>query len=887
MKHLKHLIRSIADRNLDLQERLFRLLGLIGLCGLTIGIVDSVVIGEAFTSIAVLLAALVFSVLLFSYSIRFHRIQLGATILGIVMIFMVLPFTFLTSGGIYGGAPIWLLFGAVYVCLVIEGKARYVLLAGSVIIDTACYYIAFAHPARVIQHTLATAYIDSLVSLVVIAVLTCGMIIFQNSIFRSEKAIAEKQKREIEELNQAQNHFFSSMSHEIRTPLNTIIGLNELILREAVSPEVSADAAKIQAAGKMLLSLINDFLDMSKMQSGKMEIMPATYDVGAMLSDIVNMIWVRAREKGIEFHVDVDQAVPAQLVGDEVRIKQILLNVLNNAVKYTRVGFVALSVESKGVQNGYAQVTYTITDTGIGIKKESIPNLFNAFKRVEEEGVRYIEGTGLGLSIVKQLLDLMGGDITVNSVYKKGSTFVITIPQGTVDEATLGDFNLESRRSTTERYKQSFEAPKAHVLIVDDNEANLMVAEKLLRDTKVQTDTVTSGAACLEKTLQLRYDVILMDHLMPEMDGIQCLHALREQTGGLNQNTPVVVLTANAGEEYRTLYQKEGFDGYLLKPIGGKPLEAEVLRHLPREIVSLAGEEQVGVLESPVLVHKRRMSVLISTDSVCDLPRTLTKQHQIAVMPYLVRTESGEFLDGIETETDGILSYMDDKAKLAKSEAPSVGAYEEFFAEQLTKAQYIIHIAMAEHVSMGYAHAQEASRAFDNVIVVDSGHLSSGMGLMVLHAAKCAGQGMNADAIVSELGRLKPLVRTSFIVDSTEYLARSGRIAPGINQACKALMLHPVLVLKNSSMKVGFITMGARDRARMKYIASRLRHREMIDTDTLFITYTGLTQEELAVIEEQVEKRVHFQKIIFQKASPAISTNCGTGSFGLLFMMKQ
>ena len=887
MKLLKKLLKSIEDRNLDLQERLFRLLGMIGLCGLIIGIIDSIVIGEAFTSVAVLLIALVFSVILFAYSLRFHRIQLGATILGVAMIFLVLPFTFLTSGGIYGGAPIWLLFGAVYVCLVIEGRAKYILLAGSVIIDTACYYIAYAHPARVIQHTLATAYIDSLVSLVVIAVLTCGMIIFQNAIYRSENAIAREQKQEIEDMVRAQNHFFSSMSHEIRTPLNTILGLNELILREAVTEAVSADAAKIQAAGKMLLTLINDFLDMSKMQSGRMDIMNSPYDVGAMLSDIVNMIWVRAKEKGLEFHVDVDQMVPAQLIGDEVRIKQILLNVLNNAVKYTKTGSVSLTVQSKGRPDGSAQVIYIVRDTGIGIKKESIPNLFNAFKRVEEEGIRYIEGTGLGLSIVKQLLDLMGGDIAVNSVYTKGSTFVITIPQGTVDEARLGHFNLESRRGTMERYKQSFEAPKAHVLIVDDNEANLMVADKLLRDTKVQIDTVSSGAACLEKTLRNRYDVILMDHLMPEMDGIECLHAIREQTGGLNQNAPVVVLTANAGEEYRLLYQKEGFDSYLLKPIDGKQLETAVLRHLPRELVTMAGEEQVGIVESPIVRRIQRKSILISTDSVCDLPRELVERHQIAVMPYLVRTESGEFLDGIETETDGILSYMDDRAKLAKSEAPEVSAYEEFFAEQLIRAQYIVHITMAQHVSEGYARAMDASKAFDNVIVVDSGHLSSGMGLMVLHAAKRAGQGLGPDAIVSELEGLRPRVRTSFIVDSTEYLARSGRIASGLNKVCMALMLHPVLVLKNSGMKVGAIRVGARDRARAQYIASILKNKSMIDTDTLFITYTGLTREELAAIEEQVEKRVHFQKIILQKASPAISTNCGSGSFGLLFMMKQ
>ena len=885
----KEIIRSIGNRELELQERLFRLLVSIGLCGLAAGIINSVLIGDDIGSVGVLAAAFAFFVSVFLYSIRFHKIQFGAVVIAVVITFFMLPFTFLTAGGIFGGAPVWLLFGFVYVCLVVEGRVKYILFAGGFVMDAACYYIAYAYPSLFFQHTLETAYIDSFVSLMIIAALICGMIIFQNAIYRSENAIAKKQNQEIEELNRAQSRFFSSMSHEIRTPINTIIGLNELVLREDVSDEVAAEAAKIRDASKMLLALINDFLDMSKIQSGKMEILPAPYDVGSMLSDIVNMTWVRAKEKGIEFRVEVDQTLPAQLIGDEMRIKQILVNVLNNAVKYTQAGYISLSVQDKGYQDGYAQVTYTVTDTGIGIKKESIPYLFSAYKRVDEGMVRHIEGTGLGLSIVKQLLELMGGEIAVNSVYTKGSTFVITLPQKTAGESKLGNFTLEDghRHSTIERYKQSFEAPKAHVLIVDDNESNLLVARKFLRDTKVQTDTAESGAECLEKTLQNRYDVILMDHLMPGMDGIMCLHAIRIQTGGLNQGTPVVVLTANAGEEYRALYQKEGFDGYLLKPVSGIQLEAELLRHLPKEIVSMAGESANSVLETPVRTHKRRMSVMISTDSVCDLPKDLAEKHQISVIPYLVRTEEGEFLDGTEAETDGLLSYMGQKGKQARSLAPTVESYEEFFAEQLTKAQYIVHIAAAQKLSAGYANALEAAKAFDNVIVIESGHLSGGMGLMALCAAKCAQNGLSTDAIVKELNSLRPRIHTSFVLDSTEYLARSGRIVSKINAVCKALMIHPMIVLKNGGMKIGSVWMGTTGRAWGNYIVSALRCRKAIDTETLFVTYAGMTRGDLAVIEDRVRKETDFQDIIFQKTSPALSANCGPGTFGLFFMTKR
>lgn len=885
----KKLIQAIGDYNLSLQERLFRLLVLIGLGGLTVGIIVSMISGEGLVNVLPLIIALVFFLCTTYFAIRYHRIQTGAVIIAAAIIYFLLPFDFLTSGGIYGGAPVWFVFGVVYVSLVVEGKIKYLFLVSGFLLIAVCYGIAYFYPALIVPHTPETAYIDSIAAVVIVALLICCMILFQNSIYRSENAVAQKQKKEIEELNEAQSRFFSSMSHEIRTPINTIIGLNEMILREDVSDEVAADAKNIQGASKMLLTLINDILDISKIESGKMDIVPVTYDVGAMLSDIVNMVWVRAKEKGLEFHIDVDQMIPAQLCGDEVRIKQILINVLNNAVKYTSEGSVTLSIQCKRMENGRAQISYSVTDTGMGIKKESIPYLFSAFKRVDEQKNRYIEGTGLGLSIVKQLVELMGGDISVNSVYTKGSTFVVTLPQEIVGDAKIGELDLEARHALNarEHYKQSFEAPRARVLIVDDNETNLMVAEKLLRDTKVNIDTVTSGRECLNGTLQNRYDVIFMDHLMPVMDGIDCLHEIRSQVGGLNHETPIVILTANAGSENQELYRRAGFDGYLLKPVSGTQLETELLRHLPRELVIMTNTAgQAGAEQTPVLAHRKKLQIIISTDSTSDLPGSLVDKYRIAVMPHRVRTENGEFLAGVEVETDGILSYLKTRNKHVWSQAPSAADYEEFFAEQLTKAQYVVHIAIARNVSPAYENALEASKTFDNVIVVESGHLSCGAGLMVLRAVECAAAGLAADAIAKEMERMKARVKTSFIVDSTEYLASSGRMSPRIHAACRALMLHPVIVLKKSSMKVGAIRIGTKAYARKKYIASTLRSAREIDRKTLFIAYAGMTKEELGEIEEQVKRRIPFENIIYQKASPSIAINCGPGTFGLMYMMK-
>lgn len=886
----KKIFRAVWDRTLELQEQMFRIFVLIAIMGQTAVIVVSAIAGKSIVYVASLCIVFVIFLMVVWLAIHYHKINIGAAVIGAITIYFLLPFNFMMTGGIYGGAPIWFLLGMVYVCFLVEGKIKYIFLMSDMLIFATCYYAAYRYPSLINQNTNLTAYTDSLIALLVVAVLTCSMILFQNAIYRSENETTQRQKKEIEELNKTQNRFFSSMSHEIRTPINTIIGLNEMILREDVSDEVAADAKSIQGAGKMLLTLINDILDMSKIESGKMDIVPVTYDVGAMLSDIVNMIWIRAKEKGLAFHIDVDQSTPAQLFGDEVRIKQVLINLLNNAVKYTREGSVTLSIQCKTVEQGLAQVSYSVADTGMGMRKESIPHLFSAFKRVDEEKNRYIEGTGLGLSIVKQLVELMGGEIAVNSVYTKGSTFVVTLPQEIACEDEIGELDLEARHATNERehYKQSFEAPKAHILIVDDNETNRMVEEKLLRDTKVQVDTAASGAECLKKTLQNRYDVILMDHLMPEMDGIECLHAIRTQTGGLNQSIPIVILTANAGGENQELYRKEGFDGYLLKPVSGIQLETELLRHLPGELVHIMNAtSSAGTIETPVLAHKKKTAVMISTDSVCDLPGHLLEKYQIAVMPYLVITEGGEFLDGVEAETDGVLSYISEQGKKVRSEAPAVADYEDFFANQLSRAQRIIHITMAQKVSKGYVNAVEASKTFDNVMVVDSGHLSSGMGLMVLCAAEYAAKGMTADLLLAKLKGMKQCVNTSFIVDSTEYLVRSGRISSKINTICKAFLLHPVLTLRNSSMKVGAIRIGTRNHAWKKYIASTFRTVRGIDTNTLFITHAGLTKEELKEIEKQVRNKVAFKNVLYQKASPAISTNCGPGTFGLLFMLQN
>ena len=658
------------------------------------------ILGRFTANLIILPASLIYMYTVARISIRKECINAGATAT-VLLLLMLFPMVFFTGGGIYGGVPEWFVLCFIYISITLEGRRKAVFFVLCTLETLTCYYIAYFYPDLVLQNTTAQAYFDSARSVIVAGFLTGVLLLFQNHLYEEEKKLTIQQKKEIEELNQAENHFFSSMSHEIRTPINTIIGLNEMILRGDISDDVAENARNIQGASKMLLTLINDILDLSKIKSGKMDIVNVSYETGELFSEIVNMIWIKAREKGLEFKLQVDPSMPSMLCGDEVRIKQILVNLLNNAVKYTKEGNVTLSVRCERTGLNRVRVWYSVEDTGMGVKKENIPYIFDAFRRVDEKKNRHIEGTGLGLSIVKQLVELMGGEISVNSVYMNGSTFLVTLEQDIMNEKELGTFTLSSRVKVHEgeQYRQSFEAPDAHLLVVDDNEMNLMVVSKLLSDTKIQIDTALSGAECLQLTQYQHYDCILMDHLMPEMDGIECLHAIHSQPGGLCQTVPVIALTANAGSDNQLLYRKEGFAGYLAKPISGALLEAAVLSILPKELVNLSETASQSEIGKDILIFEqaKRLSLTVTTDSVCDLPESLKREFGIKVCPYYVCTEQGRFLDDSELMADELLVHMAE-GKSGISQSPSVEDYERFFVQCLTEAQNVIHITMAKHV---------------------------------------------------------------------------------------------------------------------------------------------------------------------------------------------
>ena len=353
-------------------------------------------------------------------------------------------------------------------------------------------------------------------------------------------------------------------------------------------------ANDIDSAGHQLLSLVNDVLDFSKIESGKMELHPVEYEMFSIMNDCYNMIYMRAKRKDLKFSIENDPQIPAFLYGDEVRIRQIIMNLLTNAVKYTKDGSVTLKFDFENTDEDNINLIISVKDTGIGISEDDQKYLFDSFKRIDEKTNRNIEGTGLGLSITKKFTDMMGGTIGVDSVLYEGSTFTVTIPQKIADKGTVGHFDerLNKRGETSSSdsdstdssdKKDKFTAPHARILVVDDVKMNLNVVRLLLKNTGIQIDLASSGEECLKYTLLKRYDAILMDHMMPIMDGIETLHKVREQADGLNTETPVIALTANALVGAQEMYLSEGFVSYISKPVKGIDLEECLLKVLPED----------------------------------------------------------------------------------------------------------------------------------------------------------------------------------------------------------------------------------------------------------------------------------------------------------------
>ena len=458
------------------------------------------------------------------------------------------------------------------------------------LISTIVYYLYMVLAGRYISQTGSFDVSETILDLLIILIGSLMLLV----VIAWNKQLQVRLKQKAEEAETAANSksaFLANISHEIRTPLNAILGMNELVLRESRQPHIKEYAMYIKNSGKSLLTIISDILDLSKIESGKVYLVNENYSLSSLVEDVERSIQKRIMEKGLELKIYIEPELHENLKGDEVRIKQIIMNLLTNAVKYTEKGEVRLYITGNVVDNKQS-LTIEVSDTGIGMRSEDMDKLFTNFERLDLKRNRSVEGTGLGLPITKNLLVAMGGDITVSSVYGEGSTFTATVGQEIVNEEQIGDYRKKYKEKLHHevRYQESFHAEDARILVVDDNEVNLKIVVGLAKNTKLQIDTALSAAEGLKLIRQHSYQLLLIDHMMPEMDGIEMLQHVKTMDGGIYKDILAVAITANALSGAKQTYLDAGFCGYLSKPIDPERFEQIIKDNLPQEYVTECGD---------------------------------------------------------------------------------------------------------------------------------------------------------------------------------------------------------------------------------------------------------------------------------------------------------
>ena len=888
---IRKFMEMIYGREYELRERIFRMIILIGSGIIIFSLVEVLMVNnvlQVFIPMLILLAVLIVDLII---TFKYRRIDVAAAIVAFLIILVVFPVMFLLSGGLEGGATVWFALGFIYVFTMFSGRRLAFFMILSIVVDVFTYYYGYNNPDIIVpMESTSAAYLDSIFA--VLAVGLCGGAIIkaQMKMFEVERNVARRQQEELERVSNSKNSFFASMSHEIRTPINTIIGLNEMILRESSEDGVKEYAQSIKSASRMLLNLVNDVLDVSQMEMKKMEIIPIEYNTMDLFGNLIDMIRVRMLEKKLDFLIDIDENLPSVLMGDMKRVAQVVLNILTNAVKYTNEGSVTFSAGIESASGEDIKLKITVEDTGIGIRKEELQHIYDYFKRMDTRKNFKVEGSGLGLYITKQFVDMMDGEIMVDSIYTKGSVFTVILPQKIVDATPIGNVKLLTSRAKFEDYKPKFEAPEARILIVDDNRMNSLVESKLLKETKVTIDIAQSGEECLEMTKRKYYHVILMDYLMPGMNGVETLKRLRRQENSLCRDSAVVVMSANSAAESGWNYLEVGFDGYLEKPIQGESLEAEILKFIPDDIIEFKStdtyEEDDQEFGAKRISRKKKRRVRITTDCVSDMPEQFIEKYDIGIMYLYIKTPSGRFADTLEISSDNLIRYMTDTTSNAVADSVSVEEYEEFFANMLTQAEEVIHISMSNGIGKSHSAAVAAAEGFDHVHILDSLEISSGQALIVLYAAKLAIEGYSVAEICEKVEMIKEHVRFRYIMPSVRIFYDHGYISKPHAMICERFRLHPILRMNQSgevTMKVGF---GKLENAWRRFIWSNLRHRSKINKEIVFISHAGCTVEQQEFIRREILKCVPFEHVIIQRTSVSIACSSGIGTFGFAYYVN-
>ncbi len=650
MNKKKSLRQRLFGDDMEVQQILINLILTVAIVLGTISLVLSLLfLNQGIYGNSIVIGVILAAMFALWLSVAKKKVKLAALVITSSANIILFPLMYFLNGGMNSGMPLWLLLGLIFSWLILQGRSCYIMYVINAIVMAGSVFVEQHYPHLVTPITNRDNIAFDIAQSLVIVSCVIGIIFkFQTSVYvRQQKKISQQDEElrstmeNLRHASHAKSDFLSSMSHEIRTPINAVLGMNEMILRENKQKNIAEYARNINSAGQTLLALINDVLDFSKIESGKMEIVPDKYNLFEVLKDSYNMISMRARDKNLKLEVENDAKIPYRLYGDEIRVRQIIFNLLTNAVKYTKEGKVTLSVDWVRKNKETMILKVSVRDTGIGITEENRKVLFESFERIEEKKNRHIEGTGLGLSITKQLLDLMGGNIMVESEYGVGSTFTVEIPQKVLSEVPMGNFYERYEASVAkvekEKKKDRLEAPDARLLVIDDMPMNLDVVTALLKRTKIHVERASSGEEGLDKIKKKKYDVILLDHMMPEMDGIETLQRVRALKDNINEGTPVIAMTANAVIGAKEEYLNAGFQDYLSKPVKGEDLEAMIWKYMPKHLIQRTSEGE-GEVEV----------------------QTAVSDEELLEALYFLDTESGMMYSGgtVELYRDILVSYI-------------------------------------------------------------------------------------------------------------------------------------------------------------------------------------------------------------------------------------
>ncbi len=882
----------MSSDNRNIREKLFVIVCIEGIIGAVICLLECISIRAGWVSCGIISSTLLIIPWAINYICDNGGRELPIAVVTTWMNFVVFPTIFFSSGGVQSGSGLWLTMGIIYIFLIYRGKMLAILVTITALIDAGCYTVAYLHPEYVKPlGSDLSVYVDSLFSVIAVGA-TAGLIFsFRRSGYGRENAMAIRQRNELDRVNASRERFYANFSHEIRNPINAVIGLNELNIRNSKDEEITRNSKAIARSGKLLLSIVNDIMDLSQMESNSMELSMAPFDSANLLSEIMDMISVKAKEKNLELILEADPELPAVLVGDERRMIQVLLNLLTNAVKYTREGQVKLSVLSEKLDDGKVKIRASISDTGIGIEKENLEHLFDTFTQFDRNNTGNIEGNGLGLPIAYSLTHLMGGELTVDSVYGSGSVFTMDVTLGYEGDEVIGGSSYEEisaeRDEKGDNYVCSFKASKARVLVVDDDAQNRSIITGLLKETEVMVSEAGSGEEALKLTAADKYNVILVDYLMPGMNGTQVLDAIRSQSGGKCKDSVIIALTGatlDSGTRNNAMYE---FDMVLTKPVEYTVLEDAIADNLPKELIEYRDESRIRGAAAAYtrVMPKKKRKLRITTDSICDIPEEVAKKYDIGIMYLYIKTAKGRFKDTVEIDSLDLMGKLTDNSSEIYPDGATVEEYQRFFKKELESAENIIHLSFSSKMGETCGRAMEASMGFSHVHVIDSGLISSALGLLAMIAAGWADSGRSIEELCNDIRKLSKHIVMSYVLPSASIYSDYGKIAKKTGELYDILDLHPAISLSGGKLKQTRVYRGDIESVIGRHIKTTMLLAGRMDQRVpVIVTHVGLPPRIQKNIMAEMSHAIPESSLMLTRSSVSSAGNVGTGAVGIAYL---